>query len=490
MKALKVISIIVAVMTGLAALGWLGHHAYMNESGKYTEVYFPNTVINGIDAGGMTPQELKAILSKPVENHVLDVLTHTGTESITAAQMGLKPVFDDSFELLVKAQDPRRWGLHLAFRDTLDFHVSTVYDSTMMAAAISALKCLEMEGQYPEEPSFITDYIPGQGYMIQRGKLGTILDSLKTASLLVEAADLMLGSVDLEAAGVYAPAEVPPDDSLLNLELKKLRDLTAARILYKRDSTELLLDGDVIHTWLLKDRKGRYSYDRKAATAYVREVVCQTFNSAPRSWDFVTHSGDTVRINGGTYGWKVYQNHEVNELMKNIQERVDTVREPVYQYFPLTGDDADFGDFYVEANLTTQHLYLHKDGNIVFESDLVSGKPKPATCTPPGAFSVFYIKEKAILRGADYETPVDFWMAFNSGVGMHDAKWRKKFGGDIFKKNGSHGCLNLPLASADTLFHHVVMGMPVIVYHLGDGEANNAWTIPPAKRMDSSKKSN
>ena len=29
---------------------------------------------------------------------------------------------------------------------------------------------------------------------------------------------------------------------------------------------------------------------------------------------------------------------------------------------------------------------------------------------------------------------------------MHDATWRGKFGGQIYKTSGSHGCINLPLS--------------------------------------------
>ena len=56
-------------------------------------------------------------------------------------------------------------------------------------------------------------------------------------------------------------------------------------------------------------------------------------------------------------------------------------------------------------------------------------------------------------------------MPFNGNVGLHDAdRWRSKYGGDIYKTNGSHGCVNMPRDAAEKVFNIVSKGTPVIVY--------------------------
>ena len=55
-------------------------------------------------------------------------------------------------------------------------------------------------------------------------------------------------------------------------------------------------------------------------------------------------------------------------------------------------------------------------------------------------------------------------MPFNGNIGLHDATWRKDFGGDIFLKDGSHGCVNLPPEKAKEIFTTIEKGIPVIVY--------------------------
>ena len=49
---------------------------------------------------------------------------------------------------------------------------------------------------------------------------------------------------------------------------------------------------------------------------------------------------------------------------------------------------------------------------------------------------------------------------------MHDATWRGSFGGSIYKRNGSHGCINLPQGAAKTIFENINANFPVLVYEL------------------------
>ena len=131
----------------------------------------------------------------------------------------------------------------------------------------------------------------------------------------------------------------------------------------------------------------------------------------------------------------------------------------------------DYGDSYVEINLTAQHLFLYKDGNLVVESDFVSGNLSKGHATPTGAFGLTYKTTDAVLRGEDYVTPVKYWMPYAGDVGMHDATWRNSFGGNIYKTNGSHGCINLPRSAAKTIYETIEQGYPVLVYTLPGTES-------------------
>ena len=53
------------------------------------------------------------------------------------------------------------------------------------------------------------------------------------------------------------------------------------------------------------------------------------------------------------------------------------------------------------------------------------------------------------------------------GVGLHDASWRKKFGGDIYLTDGSHGCINMPYEPVAYIFKvlkELDRPVPIIVW--------------------------
>ncbi|MEO7617644.1 MAG: L,D-transpeptidase, partial [Candidatus Saccharibacteria bacterium] len=57
------------------------------------------------------------------------------------------------------------------------------------------------------------------------------------------------------------------------------------------------------------------------------------------------------------------------------------------------------------------------------------------------------------------------WMPFHGGYGLHDAIWRKgRFGGQDYIRGGSHGCVNLPDATAEWLYNWSVVGTPVYIH--------------------------
>lgn len=120
---------------------------------------------------------------------------------------------------------------------------------------------------------------------------------------------------------------------------------------------------------------------------------------------------------------------------------------------------------YVDVDIANQTMTLFINNLPVLTSPCVTGTPKNNRSTPTGAF---YIMEKIPgkrLKGDTWDVWVDRWMKFTSdSVGLHDASWRKKFGGAIYRSNGSHGCVNLPKDTAYTLYDMVTVGTPVIVH--------------------------
>lgn len=160
-------------------------------------------------------------------------------------------------------------------------------------------------------------------------------------------------------------------------------------------------------------------------------------------------------------------------------------REPVYKQKANSHGANDYGDSYVEINLTAQHLFLYKNGQLIIDTDFVSGSLAGGNASPTGAYGITYTERNATLKGrnangSSYATPVSYWMPFAGNVGMHDATWRSDFGGTIYKRSGSHGCINLPASAAKTIFENVAAGYPVLVYELPGTESEKGLAMDAA----------
>ena len=107
----------------------------------------------------------------------------------------------------------------------------------------------------------------------------------------------------------------------------------------------------------------------------------------------------------------------------------------------------------------------------------MSGDEAKGFSTPAGAYELTYKQRNATLKGKNYNTPVSYWLPFNGNIGMHDGYWRNEFGGDIYKKNGSHGCINLPPAIAKTIYENIEAGTPVLCYHLEGSESKKTTVL-------------
>ncbi|SKB46707.1 Lipoprotein-anchoring transpeptidase ErfK/SrfK [Lachnospiraceae bacterium] len=131
----------------------------------------------------------------------------------------------------------------------------------------------------------------------------------------------------------------------------------------------------------------------------------------------------------------------------------------------VTGDLGINGGNYVDINITTQTLAVFQNGTLAMTTPIVTGNVAAGHNTPQGAFSVLTKERERYLTGPNYKSYVHYWSQVVGGVGIHDATWRGSFGGNIYKTNGSHGCINVPYEVMPTLYNNYLqIGMPVIIH--------------------------
>ncbi|MCR5657601.1 MAG: L,D-transpeptidase [Butyrivibrio sp.] len=128
-------------------------------------------------------------------------------------------------------------------------------------------------------------------------------------------------------------------------------------------------------------------------------------------------------------------------------------------------DASELGGEYILVDMGKQHLSYYKDGELTISYDVVTGNTRLGRSTPAGFYHIYNKRYHTILRGADYASYVNYWLGVNKGIGIHDAPWRNKFGDEIYKTNGSHGCINSPYDQMEELYNLVEVGVPILLYY-------------------------
>lgn len=200
---------------------------------------------------------------------------------------------------------------------------------------------------------------------------------------------------------------------------------------------------------------------------FVRQMS-RKYNTYGKTRKFKTTKDGTVKIQGGIMGWWINEDDTVKQLKKLLKNKKSKTVEPVYRNIAAQHGEDDIGDTYVEISIKRQHVWFYKDGKLKFDSKTVTGKLTKDRKTTVGVHRI-YGKQRDRYLGTmavqGYRSFVHYWMPFNwDGQGLHDATWRNKFGGDIYKTGGSHGCVNLPYDFAGKLYDAVSIGTPVVVY--------------------------
>lgn len=448
---------------------------YIAGLGRYQSCFLNGTLIDDMDVSGMTVSELEEEIGK----YSLRVIERqadgsTAEEEILGSEIGLAYLSTEPLEAVLQGQNRYLWFLK---RDA-DYRteVPLSYDEAVLVEKIDELKGFQKD--FVEEPAdaYITDYVPGSGFELAAERRGNRLNRAKTIEAIKAAVDSLAEQVDLDAAGCYEEPKVTSEDAGLKGAYEKLQNYVNTVVTYRFGDEQETLDADTVADWIV--RKGsRVSLDQELVREYVNSLR-KKYDTVFHKRQFLTSYGTEVTIDRGDYGWWMDVDQETEELMGVLERGESGERTPVYKQTAASYDMPDYGDSYVEINLSAQHLFLYQNGVCVLESDFVSGNPSRGNDTPPGIYGITYKERDATLNGATYSTPVSFWMPFNNNVGMHDATWRSEFGRNIYMTNGSHGCVNLPYSVAQEIYGYVEKNTPVICYYLPGTEQEPLPEVP------------
>jgi hypothetical protein len=123
----------------------------------------------------------------------------------------------------------------------------------------------------------------------------------------------------------------------------------------------------------------------------------------------------------------------------------------------------------VKLSTSAQRVYVVEGNEVLLATPCSVGTA--STPTPHGTFTIYSKtanRRRASSPGAGY--PMTFWMEFKSAYGMH---W-----GFVKPYPCTHGCVRLPIASAQKIFSMVKVGTPLIIAPSHPEDATIGKTLP------------
>lgn len=437
--------------------------------------FLSQTTVNGIDVSHLSVEKANGKIEEKIKNHALNLtFVDKESETISIDDSGIQFNQNNHLNNLYEEQNHLLWFMSFFNKDALTLDDVINVDSDKLKTTIENLKHLQKNQQTAPVDAKVV--YKDKNFSIKKEDNGTTIDQEKLQEIITTAFADGETNVNVFDKGGYVLPKVTAEDEKLKNLLEASQKYANATITYKTISGNVVLDGSTIMSWLSIDESGNYYRDEKTfqekATAFVKSLA-KKINNIGTTRTFTLANGRRVTVSGGNYGLKVNQEKEVEGLLKDISASKHETRTPVTSGVQASTSNNGLGNTFVEVDLTKQHIYFVKNGSLVLESDCVTGlSSDPDRITPPGTYYVYFKQRDRVLRGTKlpdgtwpYETPVSYWMAFNGGIGFHDANWRSKFGGAIYKTNGSHGCVNLPPKIAQQLYNSMSTKTPVVVHY-------------------------
>jgi hypothetical protein len=434
---------------------------YLLISIYFVNRFFFNTSINGVGVSLKTHDEVDSIIRSHIKDYELQLIERNGEiESITGREIGMQYNEKNNIYKIYQRKSSFKWISSLLKKQKYYVDDLVIFNKDSLENKINELKCLNEDIIEPKNVRFI--YSNGlyevieevYGNRIYKDKLNKAIEK----SILEGETKL-----DLNENHCYENPKYTLS-SPKALETKGLLNkYVGAKITYIFGSENEILDENIINQWLSVDENLDVLINEKSIAGYV-QGLSKKYDTVGVARKIKTSTNKIVEVKGGIYGWKINRDAETKALFKNIKRGEVLKKEPIYVQRALSRGIDDIGNTYIEINITRQHLWFYKDGELIAAGAVVTGNPNRGYSTKLGVYMLNYKEKGSTLRGPGYEAPVTYWMPFYGNIGIHDATWRYSFGGEIYKRRGSHGCVNAPLYLAKKIFDNIEDGTPIICY--------------------------
>lgn len=442
---------------------------YLALAGYYKDGFSYGTWINGVYCTGKSINEINEELLKKCDYEGLTIKIDGESYTISAKDVNLSFSYKETLELYQKKQNPYLWIDNLTVSGKEKTLLPAIsYDKELFEEKLKSLGIVAGKKEEERQVKLLKD---DNGYYLVNER-EHVLDTGLARGLLYNAFENLKPEIDLNEAGCYS--DLPLTGEMENtLKLwEQLSEYQDCKIIYQFGEEQVAVNAGVACDFLLLDENGDFTFDEEGNLCTDAEKVYAFVDALADKYDTVGGSrrfyatrGEYITVEGGIYGNKLDREAEKEYLLDAFLNKKNEIHTPKYiQTAKKQGLD-DIGDTYIEVDMTEQMLYYYEEGVLIIETPVVTGNTSLKRGTPCGTNYVYAKQKNRTLKGADYESFVKYWIPVNGAIGIHDSSWRKDYGGDIYIKNGSHGCINTPEEEVARLYELVEIGTPCIMFY-------------------------
>lgn len=470
-KTIKLLMGTVFLICMLAGLGYLGLAVYYENGFSFM------TYINGVYCTGKSVENVNAELNESYTYDGLTVNLKDKSFTITTDEIMYAYDYTGPLNYYLSNQNPYLWIENLT-EGKKEYTLQPAV--TFNKEYLNEILDLEFSNENPTDKLRVSLELGQDGFYIYDNKKD-LLDITKAKEVIEQA--LIHGDklVDLKELGCYFDEPYTEYEKAVCSFYELLDSYQSRKVAYVFDdcaerisSLELANTLAFYHAYqdkTLNDsadsfaeyigEDGNLLVDEESISALVDEKL-EPYNTY-QNHVFKTHDGRELLIKGGTYGNKISMKTEKEELFAFLSsDKSIYTRNPKYiKEAPIKAKN-DIGDTYIEVDIGQQKMFYFIEGELFIETDVVTGKNN---ATREEVCYVYAKQRNRVLRGPDYASFVNYWMPVSGGIGIHDASWRNEYGGDIYIRNGSHGCINTPLDVVEQMYEVMEVGTPCILYY-------------------------
>lgn len=468
----------------------------------YSGRWYPGSRIDQVDVSGMTYEESIDKIEDQVNSYELTIKgRNNGTMKISGKDIGLTLVGEDEIRKVYEKQHESSVLSSLFGREDDDADQLISYSKDKIADAVAKADMVTGKNGYKiTEPKNATIvYSPEKKYgALKKEAEGNKLDQDKLVQAIagsVEELDTEMDLTDSKAfPGVYQEPSLRENDDKLKEMQKTYNQYLLHWIQWKLgDGVTETLTPDTLKDCITVDTKNKTVKISQSKVEDWIEAFCLKYKTQGIARNFKTHDGRTIQVSGGDYGWRLDYDKIVNQVMAELKKAPDekaaeaymenptnasakalkTSLKPVYSHegyrmdFDNLQNDWDTKN-YSEVDLSAQQVFIYKDGKQVFSCKCITGKDEPDRITRTGVYDVKEKKLTKTLVGEDYEVPTKYWTRIMwTGTGYHYSSrndWNR-WSTTYYKTAGSHGCVNLTLSDAESVYNLTKIGDPVFIHY-------------------------